>query len=67
MFGGGWACILVAQGSIGPSVTYCGFQAGCRFWKQVCDMGTMVAEIQRGICPRDAIKEKAFEPHFGEL
>lgn len=64
-FGGGWACILAAQGSIGPSVPYCGFQAIGRFWKQVCDMGTMVAEIQRSICPRDAIKEKVLELHFG--
>lgn len=66
-FGGGWACILAAQGSTGPSVPYCGFQAICRFWKQGCDMGTMGAEIQRRICPRDAIKEKVHELHFGEL
>lgn len=55
-FGGGWACILAAHGSI---PYYCGFQAICRFWKQVCDMGTMVAEIQRSLCPREAIKRQS--------
>ena len=59
--GGGWACILVTQGSVGRNVKYCGFQATCGFWKQVCDRGTMVAGIQRSKCPTDAIKEKVLE------
>lgn len=60
--GGGEACILGRQGSIGANAKYVWLSGLGGAWKRACDVSTMVAGIQTGKCPTDTVKELVLNP-----